>query len=73
MQSVKETVIMEDIPPQLVQNWGQTGLNIAPSSSWTMDKKGSKRIELVGLKDKHQITVALLREIFCQLVQLIYI
>ena len=67
LQSERKLLQWKIIPPQLVLNWDQTGLNIVPSSSWTMDKKGSKTIELIGLKDKHQLfSVALLREIFCQ-------
>ena len=37
-------------------NWDQTGLNVVPSSLYTMDKQGKKRVELIGLKDKRQIT-----------------
>ena len=57
LQSVVETVAMEEILPQL---WDQTGINIVPSSCWTMEEKGSRRIELVGLKDKCQIAA-----VFC--------
>ena len=51
---------MEDVPPELVFNWDQTGISIVPGSSWTMEKKGSKRVEIVGISDKRQITA-----IFC--------
>ena len=44
------------VPPQLVLNWDQTGLNVVPTSSWTMEEKGSRRVEIVGLNDKRQIT-----------------
>lgn len=64
LQSVVETVTMEEISPQLVLNWNQTGINIIPSSSWTMKERGSKRIELVGIKDKRQITA-----VFCCTIQ----
>ena len=47
---------IEDIPPDLVFNWDQTGISIVPGSTWTMEEKGSKRIEIVGISDKHQIT-----------------
>ena len=57
LRSVVETVTMEEISPQL-------GINIIPSSSWTLEEKGSKRIELVSIKDKHQITA-----IFCCSIQ----
>ena len=51
---------MEEISGELILNWDQTGLNIVPSSSWTMDKHGAKRVEITGAKDKRQITT-----VFC--------
>jgi hypothetical protein len=36
-----------------------TGLNIVPTSEWTMDLKGAKQIKMVGLGDKRQITALL--------------
>ena len=39
-------------PPELILNWDQTGIKIIPSYSWTMDVKGAKRIEIVGLSIK---------------------
>ena len=51
---------MEEIPAELILNWDQTGIMIVPSNSWTMDKMGTKRVEIVGLKDKRQITA-----VFC--------
>ena len=45
------------IPLQLAINWDQTGLNIVPASSWTMEEEGSKTIPIVGLGDKRQVTV----------------
>ena len=56
LKSIREIVTMGDIPPELVLNWNQTGHNIIPSSSWIMDQRGQRRIELVELKDKRQIT-----------------
>ena len=64
LKSITEIVATEEIPPELVLNWDQTGLNIVPSSSWTMDQRGQKRIELIGLKDKRQITA-----VFCCSIQ----
>ena len=49
-------VIIEEIPVSLVINWDQSGINYAPVSQWTMAKEGSKRVEVVGLNDKQQIT-----------------
>jgi hypothetical protein len=48
---------MEEIPSDLVINWDQTGIHYVPVSSWTMAKEGSKRVEIVGIDDKRQITV----------------
>ena len=53
---IKACVDFEDIPHELIINWDQTGLKIVPSTSWTMEKKGTKRVELVGIDDKRQIT-----------------
>ena len=54
------TVMMEEIPPELVLNWDQTRINLVPCSTWTMDQCGVKRVEMVGASDKRQITA-----IFC--------
>ena len=51
---------MEEITPELVLNWDQTGIHLVPASAWTMDKKGSKRVEVTGIYDKRQITA-----VFC--------
>ena len=44
---------MMEIPPELVDH---TGIKIVPVSSWTMEKKGAKRVEIAGVDDKLQIT-----------------
>lgn len=50
---IKAVVEMEDIPFDLIINWDQTGLHYVPVGSWTMDKEGSKRVELhvAGVED----------------------
>ena len=53
---MKAITEMEDIPPQLIFNWDQTGISVVPGSSWTMDEKGSKQVEIVGISDKRQYT-----------------
>ena len=60
LQDVVATVSMEEIPPELVPNWDQTGIKMVPSSSWTMDKLGSSRVEVTGVNDKRLITA-----VFC--------
>ena len=47
---------MMEIPPELVINWDQMGIKIVPVSSWTMEKKGAKRVEIACVEDKRQIT-----------------
>ena len=56
LNDIKTTVVMEDIPSDLVINWDQTAISIVPGSSWTMAPSGSRRVEIVGMGDKRQIT-----------------
>lgn len=60
LADVKATVTMEQIPPDLILNWNQTGIKIVSCSTWTMDQRGAKRVEMVGVNDKCQITA-----VFC--------
>ena len=60
LNDVAAVVTMEDVPPELVLNWDQTGIHLVPASTWTMDKEGSKCIEVSGVNDKRQITA-----VFC--------
>ncbi len=53
---IKGIVGMDEVPPELIINWDQTGLNYVPVSSWTMAEEGSKRVEIDGKDDKRQIT-----------------
>ena len=53
-------VTIDDIPPELILNWDQTGIHLVPASTWTMDREGSKRVEISGANDKRQITA-----VFC--------
>ena len=45
---------MEDIPQEMIINWDQ---KIVPSSAWTMEKSGTKRVEITAIDDKRQIMV----------------
>ena len=50
---VKAVIDMpEDIPSDLILNWDHTGINVVPGSQCTMEAKGSKRVEAVGVSDK---------------------
>ena len=41
LEEVKSIVTMEEVPAELVMNWDQTGINLVPSSSWTLERRGS--------------------------------
>ena len=53
---VKVIIAIEEIPPFLVIYWDQTGIKYVPASNWTMAKQGAKKVEIVGISDKCQIT-----------------
>ena len=55
---VVEAITMEEIPAELIL-WDQTGIKLVPCSSWTMEKQGQKRVEMVGVNGKGQITAVL--------------
>ena len=50
---IKVVCEMEEIPFDLVINWDQTGIQYVP---WTVEKEGTKRVEIVAVDDKRQIT-----------------
>ena len=56
---IKNVIVMDEIPAQLVINFDQTGLNIVPTLDWTMEAEGSKRVEVTGKDDKRQLTAVL--------------
>ena len=77
--STKQKVTIKDfevvkIPSRLIFNWDQTGLNLVPCPTWTMEEKGKKRVEIAGLNDKRQITTVLCGNLDGEVlpVQLIY-
>ena len=53
---IKAVVEMAAIPFDLIINWDQTGIEYIPVSEWTMEKEGSRRVEIASLTDKRQIT-----------------
>ena len=55
-QEIKNVIVMDEVPAELVINWDQTGLNYVPVSQWTMEQEGIKRVEIDGKDDKRQIT-----------------
>lgn len=58
LEDVVTTVEMEEIPPELIMNWDQTGIKIVPCSTWTMERQGSKRVERSVSVKKRKITAA---------------
>ncbi|MCY3929117.1 MAG: hypothetical protein OXG81_12660 [Acidobacteria bacterium] len=55
-QDIRNIVIMDDIPKELIINLDQTGLNYVPVAQWTMEVEGAKRVQVDGKDDKRQIT-----------------
>ena len=56
---VKTIIEFEEIPDKLIINWDHTRINYVPVSTWTMEKEDSKRVEIIVLNDKRQITMVL--------------
>ena len=56
LRQIKKAVKDGKIPPELVINWDQTGVNVVPSSQWTQAEQRSTRVEIAGAGDKRQIT-----------------
>lgn len=52
LEEIVDVVTMENIPVQLVMNWDQKAINLVPSSLWTMETKGKRRIAITGFSDK---------------------
>ena len=47
LSDVCTTVVMEEIPEELIINWDQTSLKYLPVSNWAFADKGSKRVEIL--------------------------
>ena len=56
LTNIRNIVVMDKIPPDLMINFDQTGINYLPISSWTMEKEGAKRVEMVAKDDKRLMT-----------------
>ena len=48
---IEAVTSLEEIPAQLVLNWDQTALKIAPSSNWIMEKHGPKHVEIAAVDE----------------------
>ena len=53
---IKACIEFENIPYNMAVNWDQTGVKIVPCSNWTMKQNGTKRVEMVPIDDKCQLT-----------------
>lgn len=60
LKEIAAVITIEEIPPELILNWDQTGIHLVPAAAWTMDQIGSKRVEISGVNDKRQVTA-----VFC--------
>ncbi len=56
---ITNTVKKYKIPDQLIINFDQTSVNIVPVSDWTLEKEGSKQVDITGIDDKRAITALL--------------
>ena len=63
LAEVTTIVEMNEIPPEFILDFDQTGVKIVPSSTWTMDREGSRRVEVVGIGDKRMITAVFCRSL----------
>ena len=52
LHDIKCLKLLDEIPDELTINFDQTGINYVPVSSWTMEKQGEKRVEIIGKDDK---------------------
>lgn len=59
LQKVALICALHKIPPLLVVNFDETGLELVPAGKRTFHTKGSVQVEIVGLDDKRQITAGL--------------
>ena len=53
---IKGMVDAHRIPADLIINWDQTGIHLAPAGQWTFERRGTKRVEICAAADKRQIT-----------------
>ena len=51
---IRSVAMLESIPAKLIIN--HTGLNYVPTSSWTLEAKGSQKVPIAAIDDKRQIT-----------------
>ena len=57
---IKAIVEMAEIPNDLIKYWDQTAIKYVPVFQWTMERVGSKHVEIAGLDDKNKSQLYLL-------------
>ena len=57
---IKSIVVMEDIPKDILINWDQAAMKIVSSSAWTMERCGTKHVEIAAIDDKYKSLLYLL-------------
>lgn len=56
LDDIRSVVTFEQIPASLILNWDHTGLHYVPTSSWTLEAKGSQKVPITAIDDKRQLT-----------------
>lgn len=51
-----KTVSDYDIPPELIINFDQANVNTVPVGDYTLEKSGSKQVQIIGLEDNRQVS-----------------
>ena len=46
---------MEDVPAKLILNSDQTGIELVPSSNWTIEKKGANELHCLELETNDRL------------------
>ena len=50
---INNVIQMDEIPAELMVNFDQIVINYVPVFSWTMEKEGSRLVEIIGKDDKY--------------------
>uniref|UniRef100_A0A1X7T022 DDE-1 domain-containing protein n=1 Tax=Amphimedon queenslandica TaxID=400682 RepID=A0A1X7T022_AMPQE len=59
LADIQAEVLMNNIPPAMIFNWDQTGLQLVPTGRWTMNQSGEKMIPIAHSDNKRQVTAVL--------------
>ena len=59
LKRVQKKVTENSLPPSMIVNFDETGMNVVPTSHWTLHSEGSKQVPITGIDDKRQLTMVL--------------